>query len=179
MDKRLAGVILFLPCIDGNWDKSQWGEWVWDAVRKHRYQQQPATAETLRFWPLTDEDAQGKGRAVLSGRYVYEWSLEARKLAEQGGSIFNGNVTLEGFWNDFHTRPMDYFDRISPVPLLWVMATQDVVCGPLQFTKGVYDKLDGPKDICIVEGEHLPAYFDPAFPKGLEAMLAFLKKYSS
>lgn len=40
-------------------------------------------------------------------------------------------------------------------------------------TLGVYDGLEGPKEICVLEGERLPQSFDPGFGKGVEAMLGF------
>ena len=58
------------------------------------------------------------------------------------------------------------------------MATDDIVCGALEFTKEAYGTLQGPKEICVLEGEHLPQYFDPGFPKSVKAMLDFLGKYT-
>lgn len=101
-------------------------------------------------------------------------------MAEQGGNkAFSGDLTLKGIWDDFTTNPSSFFPMITPTPVLWVMATDDVVCGPLEFTKGHYDKLQGPKEICILEGEHLAKYFDPGFPKSVEAVLRFLEKYAA
>lgn len=167
---------MFLPCVDGAWDASQWGNELWRKVNQHRFDHQLDDGQSVRFWPLTDDEAVGKGGSVLSGEYVREWSVVAQQMAEQGNHNFNGHVTLAGFWSDFNTRPSDSFDLIT-CPMLWVMATKDVVCGPLDFTKGLYDKLVAPKEICILEGEHLAQYFDPGFPKSVEAMLAFLTKY--
>jgi uncharacterized protein len=173
MDKRIAGIIMFLPCIDGDYDKNLWGDKLWETVQQNRTQRN--AKETLQFWPLTD------GKAVLSGDYVREWSTVAQKMAEQGQSrgAFTGRLTLSSVWSDFNCRPMDFFDRITATPILWTMATQDIVCGPLEFTKGVYDKLKGPKEVCILEGEHLPNYFDPGFGKSVEAMISFLQKYAA
>jgi uncharacterized protein len=180
MDKRIAGIIMFLPCIDGAWDKSRWGDWLWDLVQRHRFQQSSLDSKVVGFWPLTDAEAAGNGGSVLSGDYVRDWSVVGQKMAEQGGnnSPFTGRLDLSSFWSDFNCRPSDFLDRISPTPVLWTMATQDVVCGPLDFTKGAYDKLQGPKEICILDGEHLPQYFDPGFPKSVDAMLSFLRKYA-
>lgn len=178
MDKRIAGIIMFLPCIDGAWDKKAWGEPTWEAAKRHRYQGKLQDTETIRFWPLTDDEAAGAGGSVLSGAYVRDWSVVAQKMAEQGGNTsFSGHLTLASFWSDYNTRPLDFFDGIT-APVLWVMASEDVVCGPLEFTKGVYEKLTCPKEICVLEGEHLAQYFDPGFPVGMEAMLSFMKRYA-
>ena len=109
-------------------------------------------------------------------RSCVDWSVVAQKMAEQGGN-FSGRLTLASFWEDFHTRPCDFFGAIT-APILWVMATEDVVCGPLDFTKEWYEKLPCPTQICILEGEHLAQYFDTVFPKSVEAILAFLEKYA-
>jgi uncharacterized protein len=179
MDKRIAGLILFLPSIDGALDKGRWGESTWEAAQRHRFQGELEDGESLQFWPLTDAEAAGTGGSVLSGGYVRDWSVVGQTMAEQGGNTsFTGRLTLGSFWEDYNTRPMDYLGGIT-APLLWIMATDDVVCGPLEFTKGWYDKLECPKDICILEGEHLAQYFDPGFPKSVESMLAFLRKYAA
>jgi uncharacterized protein len=178
MDKRIAGIIMFLPCIDWAWNRSRWGDWLWEEVQRHRFHRPRAQPKSVKFWPLSDGEAAGTGGSVLSGDYVRDWSVVAQKMAVQGGnSSFTGRLTLSSFWSDFNCNPSEFFDRIAPTPLLWIMATDDVVCGPLEFTKGLYDNLEGPKQTCVLDGEHLPQYFDPGFPTSVEAMLSFLKKY--
>jgi hypothetical protein len=179
MDKRIAGIIMFLPCIDGNYDKGLWGDRLWDAVKANRFEQSGSEVKYIRFWPLSDIEAAGTGGSVLSGSYVRDWSANGQKMAEQGGNKFTGRLTLSSFWSDYNTRPLDFFDRIAPTPILWTMATNDIVCGPLEFTKAEYEKLSGPKEICILEGEHLSQYFDPGFAKSVDALLSFLQQYSS
>lgn len=174
----IAGIIMFLPCIDGAWDKSRWGDWVYNMAQRNRFQQRSLDPKALKFWPLTEADAVGTSGSVLSGDYVRDWSVNGRKMAEQGENTFTGQLTVLSFWSDFNTRPLDYFDRLE-CAVLWMMATDDVVCGPLDWTKREYEKLKCPKDICILEGEHLPQYFDPGFPKSVDAMLAFLQKHTS
>ncbi|KAF2727559.1 alpha/beta-hydrolase [Polyplosphaeria fusca] len=176
MDKRIAGIIMFLPCIDGTYDRKIWGEWLWDAVKANRFAQ---SSETVAFWPLSDAEAAGTGGSVLSGYYVRDWSVNGLRMAEQGENNFTGRMTLSSYWSDYNLRPMDFLDRIAPTPVLWTMATNDVVCGPLEFTKGEYDKMKDPKDVCILEGEHLPQYFDPGFAKSVDALLAFLDRWTS
>jgi len=135
LDKRIAGIILFLPCIDGGWDKSRWGEHTWQAAQRHRYESKISDGESVRFWPLSDDEAAGKGGSVLSGEYVRDWSVVAQEMAKQGGKdSFDGRLTLASFWEDFNTRPLAFFTGIM-APVLWIMATEDVVCGPLEFTK--------------------------------------------
>lgn len=180
MDKRISGIIMFLPCTDGQYDKGLWGERLWEAVQTDRHELPIQQRMSIRFWPLTDEDAAGKSDSVLSGEYVRQWAVVAQKMAEQGGNkSFTGHLTLSSFWSDFNCRPMDFFDRIAPTPILWIMATQDIVCGPLEFTRKIFDKLQGPKEIHILEGEHLPQYFDPGFAKSVGATISFLHKYAA
>lgn len=180
MDKRVAGIIMFLSCIDGQHDKGLWGEPLWEAVQRDRHESTVLQKMSIKFWPLTDDDAAGKSDSVLSGEYVRQWAVVAQEMSEQGGNKpFTGHLTLSSFWSDFNCRPMDIFDRIAPTPILWIMATQDIVCGPLEFTMGAFDKLQGPKEVCILEGEHLPQYFDPGFAKSVGAMVSFLRKYAA
>lgn len=183
---------MFLPCIDGAWDKSRWGAAdvfsasvarapLWDAVQRNRFQGPSAATrnETVRFWPLTDSEAAGTGGAILSGDYIRQWSAVGQRMAEQGGNThFTGELTLMSIWEDFATNPTVFFPMLT-TPLLWVMASDDVVCGPLEFTKKHFDSLKGPKELCVLEGEHLAQYFDPGFPKSVQATLGFLRKYAA
>jgi uncharacterized protein len=174
---------MFLPCIDGHYDKSIWGgDWLYPLIQANRTAQNPS--ETISFWPLADAHAAGPPqKCVLSGIYVQQWSQVAQRMAEQGSNShpFTGKVTLSSFWSDFNTRPMDYFRRIpDSTPVLWIMATEDVVCGPLEWTKGVFEKefKGSNKEVLVLEGEHLPQYFDPGFGKSVEGMLDFLRRYA-
>lgn len=100
-------------------------------------------------------------------------------MTEQGGNApFASRLTVSSFWSDFNCRPMDFFDRIAPPPTIWTMAAQDIVCRLPEFTKGVYDKVQGPKEICVLEEEHLPQYFHPGFAKSVDAMISFLRRYT-
>ena len=134
MDKRIAGIVMFLPCIDGAWDRNLWGEELWARVQNDRFSAKGDAS--IKFWPLTDGEAAGKEGSVLSGDYVRDWSVVAGTMASQAKNAFSGRLTLQSFWKDFNCRPMDVFDRIAPTPVLWIMASNDVVCGPLEFTKG-------------------------------------------
>jgi uncharacterized protein len=133
----------------------------------------------VQFWPLTEEDAQpNNDTTILSGEYVRQWSLIANRMASAQCNTFTGRLTISSFWSDFNTRPMDVFDLIAPTPILWVMCTNDVVCGSLEFTKGVFEKLEGPKQIEVLDGEHLPQYFEPGLGRSVEAMVAFLRRFT-
>jgi uncharacterized protein len=179
---------MFLPCIDGAWDKSRWSSsevfsssvarsTLWNAVQRNRFQAPSITSqnETVRFWPLTDEEAAGSGGSVLSGDYVHQWSTVARQMAERGGNRnFTGELTLKSIWEDFATTPTAFFPFIVQTPLLWIMASEDEVCGPLEFTKEHYGRLQGPKELRVLDGKHLAQYFDPGFSKSVDAMLGFL-----
>lgn len=170
---------MFLPCIDGDWDKSRWTENTWQAAQRERFDGNASDAKRLQFWPLTEADAAGESGSVLSGEYVRDWSRVAQEMAKQGDNdSFDGTLTKSSFWSDFNTRPTNFFDKIT-APTLWIMATEDVVCGPLEFTKHWYEKLACPKSLCVLEGEHLAQYFDPGFPKGLTAMLDFVRKHAT
>jgi uncharacterized protein len=182
MDTRIAGVMMWLPCVDGAWDRGVWGDKLGDKVTQNR-RQPGGGSETIAFWPITDDDAAGKDPAgassVLSGQFVRDWAVNGRKMTRLAGNDdFDGQVTLRGFWNDFTCRPRDYLIKIEKTPVLWMMATDDIVCGPLEFTQGIYDTMKCPKELCIIEGTHLPQYFGPGFVQAAEATLSFLKKYT-
>ena len=178
MDSRIAGIAMFLPCIDGFYDRELWGNGLSDKVWRNR-RQPGAASETIKFWPLTDSEAIGRGSSVLSGQYVKDWAKVALKMAKLGGNeTFTGHVSLKGFWNDFNCRPVDFLAKIARTPVLWIMATNDIVCGPLEVTKAVFDELKCPKEICLLEGEHLPQYFGEGYVKSMEATLSFLKQYT-
>ncbi|KAJ4301722.1 hypothetical protein N0V90_003815 [Kalmusia sp. IMI 367209] len=96
LDKRISSITMFLPCIDGAWDKSQWSSSnvlnsavprssLWGAVQRNRFQAPNGISriQTIRFRPLTDSEAAGDGGSVLSGGHVRDWSVVAQQMAEQ------------------------------------------------------------------------------------------------
>jgi len=127
------------------------------------------TTQASGFGPSLMKRRQEKGVLFSQVSMSDNGSTVAQKLAEQGGNKpSTGSLTLSSFWSDFNCRPVGVFNRMATTPVLWTMATQDIVYGLLEFTKGVYDKLEGPKEICILEGEHLPQYYEPGFARSAD-----------
>ncbi|KAK9422910.1 putative AB hydrolase-1 domain-containing protein [Seiridium unicorne] len=109
--------------------------------------------ETLQFWPLEADEAAGKGGSVLSPNYERDWPIIVKKMADRDGNISSNNrLTMASFWEVYKARLTDVFSIIR-ASLLWVTVTEDIVCEPLDFTKGRFDKLECPEEICVIQGD--------------------------
>lgn len=65
--------------------------------------------------------------------------------------------------------------RISPTPLLMVVADNDVLC-PTDIAMETYVKARKPKELQILPGGHFDAYTGPLFKRNADGQVAFLRK---
>ena len=181
LDKRIAGAILTMPHIDGQFDYDNWPAEFRQYALSHRYNQkmsgQPShihidVPDYFHFWPLDS----AHGKAFLSGDFILAWAKGAEQLARAANNPFTNQVTTSSLWNTFKARPKDYLDRIER-PVLWVVADDDHVTGPITAAKEAYGKIKGEKEMVVLNGDHLPAYFGREFDKGAKAMVDFVKRH--
>jgi fermentation-respiration switch protein FrsA (DUF1100 family) len=65
--------------------------------------------------------------------------------------------------------------RISPTPLLMVVADNDVLC-PTDITLETYWKARKPKELHMLPGGHFDAYTGPLFKRNADGQVEFLRK---
>ncbi|WP_406290334.1 hypothetical protein [Embleya sp. NBC_00896] len=118
-----------------------------DADRLARFQgSEPGTI------PLITEDP--TEMAALADRETYDWyqTIEPERLAS-----WRNEVTLRSVEMLSAYEPADYIARISPTPLLMVVARNDILThSDLAFA--AYERALHPKRLVILQGGHFVVY---------------------
>lgn len=182
MDRRISGVILMMPSLSGNFDFNNWPKYLIDkdvTDRLHGRDTSLRKADYWQFWPVTEKDKEGKGNSMLSGDLAFNWMKGALKLTEEGGNKFENKVAISSLHSIYKARPNAYFKDIAPTPTLLLAATEDSVATSYKDEIAIFETMGQPKEFVTLEGDHLPSYFGKQFEIGVEAMIKFVRKYSS
>ncbi|RBI58579.1 acetylxylan esterase [halophilic archaeon] len=104
--------------------------------------------------PVVSEDLLGD--AALPTQDSYEWFMETK---EERAPNWENKVTLKTVEMLREYAPINYIDRISPTPLLMIIAEQDhLAVADKAFD--AYEEAREPKDIVTLDGGHFDAYVE-------------------
>ena len=73
-------------------------------------------------------------------------------------------------------EPMSPIARISPTPLLMVIASEDVIT-PTVEEKQAFERAGEPKKLVVVPGRHFDAYRGPKHEAFVQPQLAWFKQW--
>ena len=107
--------------------------------------------------PVVAEDP--LGAAVLPTPDSWKWFTET---GETRAPSWRNEVTLRTLEMLMEYEPGSYIDRVSPTPLLMVVAAGDVLT-PSDLAIEAYEKAREPKKLVILPGGHFGAYTGPDF----------------
>jgi fermentation-respiration switch protein FrsA (DUF1100 family) len=123
-----------------------------------------------------DYDARARGvppmRQAISieGTEGNIWS----RMAGAGTKYMN-ECTLRSLDSFASYEPGDYVARVSPTPLLFIVAKKDTRC-PIEDQLQVYDRAREPKKLVTLEGGHFDPY-SAQRDNATEAAMAWFRKY--
>jgi hypothetical protein len=66
---------------------------------------------------------------------------------------------------------------MSPRPLLYLAATPDVLTGPIEGHRKVFEKAGELKEFMTLDNHHIANYFGDSFEENVTAQIRFLKRY--
>ena len=155
IDRRVKAVVSQVPFIDG-YDSARWmvrpdllGHLLdnLDADRANRFAGgEPATL------PAVDPDPMAP--SMMPDPEAWQWfSTTAAARAPR----WKNEVTARSFDLISEFSPRSYVRRISPTPLLMIIARTDV-CAPHEFAFEAYNMAREPKRLLITEGGHFGLY---------------------
>ena len=104
--------------------------------------------------PAVSEDLLGD--AVMPTQAAYEWFTETK---EERAPAWENEVTLRSVELLTQYNPIDYIKRISPTPLLMVVAQEDDLALANE-QRDAYNQALEPKELEILEGGHFDAYVE-------------------
>lgn len=102
--------------------------------------------------PVVSEDLLGD--AALPTQDSYTWFTETR---EERAPNWENKVTLKTVEMLREYSPIDYVERVSPTPLLMIIANGDHLAVADKAFE-TYEKAREPKDLTILDGGHFDAY---------------------
>ncbi len=113
-------------------------------------------------------------QAVMPQTETYEWFTEAAKSAPN----WRNELTVRSMELVLGFEPGSYISRVSPTPLMMVVADNDTVA-PFQIALDAYHEAREPKDLRLFHGGHFDVYegegFDFAAGAAREHFLTHLK----
>ncbi|MEX3813927.1 alpha/beta hydrolase [Paraburkholderia sp. BR13439] len=80
-------------------------------------------------------------------------------LQDLSEGSWENRITLRSILNARMYEPGHWIDRISPTPLLMVVAKDDTIA-PTDLALAAYEKALEPKKLALVEGDHCDPYLD-------------------
>lgn len=159
LDRRVKCVVSQVPLTDGlqtaqrliSPDKLPGIRAMFDADRRARLAGQPPA-----MMPVVAQD----GPSALPTPDSWEWMTQT---AEQRAPSWRNEVTLRTLEMLSEYAPGEYVARVSPTPLLMLVAREDYLCLP-DVQLAAYERALQPKQLKILDGGHFDAY-----TKGFEA----------
>lgn len=120
-----------------------------DQDRMNRFQ-----GEDPMMVPVVSEDLQGD--AALPTQTSYEWFTESK---EERAPNWENQVTLKTIELMSEYAPIDYVKRISPTPLLMIIADNDQLAVADKAFE-TYQEAHEPKKLVTIDGGHFGAYVE-------------------
>ena len=105
------------------------------------------------------------GQAIMASTDAYEWFT---RTAADRAPNWKNEVTARSLELATEYEPGSYISRISPTPLLMIVADEDGVA-PHQFALDAYEHAREPKQLLFSNGGHFDAYTGPGFDKSTAA----------
>ncbi|RYC88043.1 hypothetical protein BFJ63_vAg9066 [Fusarium oxysporum f. sp. narcissi] len=171
VNHNIAGVILQVPFISGEWISRMPGA----STSLLLGERAKATAEGSpskipNFPSSLDELKSGASQAVLKDPESIPFIGEM----EQRGLDWSKTCTVQSLTYALLHEPLAYIHRISPTPMLMIVADQDVTTQPhLQLE--AFNKALEPKKLVVLKGMgHFSPYFGTPFEENVQAQIAYL-----
>jgi uncharacterized protein len=157
IDKRVKAVVAQVPLVSGyeNIRSLVRSDFIggfreqFDADREAR-----GRGEAPAMVPVVDKDPLAP--SALPTPDSYQWFTETH---EQRAPSWRNEVTLRTVEMLSEYEPISYIHRISPTPLLMLVARQDVLT-PTELAIGAFQQAREPKKLVVLPGGHFDAYVD-------------------
>jgi hypothetical protein len=168
LDKRVSAVVAQVPFVSGFGNVRALvradlllylqGEFARD--RAARY-----AGATPSVMPVVDVDPMAA--SVLPSADSWQWFSET---SAKRAPSWRNELTLKSVESLSEYEPQAYIHRISPVPLLVIIAEQDAVA-PSELAFAAFERALEPKQLVVLPGGHFDAYVGDGFTRAASAAL--------
>ena len=177
IDKRVKAVVAQVPFVSGSRQLAAFVRPDFDAHLREQFDGDRANryagGEPALIPSVVPDPAQP---AMMSSADAYEWFTKT--AADRAPDSWKNEVTARSLEMAAEYEPVSYISRISPTPLLMLVAADDVVA-PFQFALDAYEQAREPKDLLVVDGGHFDAYTGPGFDESAAAAREHFLKHLS
>lgn len=172
VNKNLAGVILQVPFVSGESVASIPGVNPGLLVLERGQAVARGRSQEVPILPTSQEDiTDGLSRVVLKDASSLEFQEEMRRR----GLEWVKNCTTQSLLHTMLHEPMAYIHRISPTPMLMIVADQDTTT-QTHLQLQAFEKALQPKRLKILKGQaHFSPYFGVTFEENIKEQIDFLK----
>lgn len=178
IDKRVKAVIAQNPFVSGEMQTAGMP----DEMLSRLFQNRSAVAAghpsaAIPVTPASREECEGErkknSKAVLNSLDAYEYT----QLTKQYGGDWRNEITVLSMLNIMAHEPIRFVHRVSPTPLLMVLAETDETV-PVSDQKEMFEAAKEPKQLHVVKGEtHFGVYHGKGFEDNIKVQIDFLKKH--
>lgn len=151
-DSRVKSVVAQVPFIKGHHDflKQKYPE-KWLSILKSYESDRlgRASGKAPQKIPVVSNDK--NITAVMMGKRAYTFFTSVKNWPNE--------VTLQSVAMSGDYAPGDFVEKITPIPILFIVANQDNI-NPTKFALQVYEQALDPKKLIMLNGDHFSAYLE-------------------
>lgn len=180
-DPRLAAAIFNMPFTSGALDAENFPPGILDRAWRDR---EAAAADPRRetayvkLWPDSLANARGEEgeRTFLAGEDPWNFISGGLERSGAAGTPWENKITLQSFYHIARAEPRDFLAKFAPRPLLYLAAEVDLISGPIEVHKAVFDRAGANAEFAVVKPHHLATYFGEPFEAAIGVQLEFLRR---
>ena len=178
-DPRLKAAIFNMPFTSGALDAKNFPPGILEKAWRDR---EAAVAspghETayVKLWPHSLANALGQEgeRTFLTGEDPWNFISRGLERSKAAGTPWENKITLQSFYHIAKAEPRDFIAKFAPRPLLYIAAEIDLISGPLEVHKAVFERAGKNAEFAVVKPHHLATYFGEPFEASIGVQLDFL-----
>ncbi|EHK18831.1 uncharacterized protein TRIVIDRAFT_225381 [Trichoderma virens Gv29-8] len=160
-DDYIKAVVLVMPLPSGSRDATSFP---------------PGLIEQIKVERLARASGE-RGQVILHSPPAFEFISGGKQRSDVAGTPWENKITLRSLYDISKVEPQDFIRRISPRPLLYLAAVEDVLTAPLESHKRVFEQAGEPKQFVTLNNHHVANYFGASFEKNITAQIQFLNNY--
>jgi pimeloyl-ACP methyl ester carboxylesterase len=176
INKSIAGVILHVPFVSGEAISRTPGMSTAPIIQERGHATVSGSGASVPIFPTSVEDITNPlSKVVLKDHDALPFIDEMKRRNMQWGEA----TRVQSLMNTLLHEPRAYIHRISPTPLLMVVADGDVTT-QTHLQLDAFDKALEPKKLVLLKGAgHFTPYFGDLFEKNVKAQIEFLKEVTA
>lgn len=175
LDPRVKAVISQVPFLSGEGAQLAAPKEAVLSVYANRDHSIPV--QYTRLWSETVEEARNSDhKAILGTEESAQFYQTVSKKELPSDVQWENKISIQTYYHMFKHEPIQYIHRISPRPMLMVVAMKDSIIPPEVALKA-FDKAGDGKELIKFDCGHFEPYQGEFFNRNIQVQIDFLKKH--